>query len=458
MVYDMMPDINTWCPPHRVKKFESLLKRMTKAAKQRNVHFKYSIGKPKEVIYNFEDLPLETKYGSKLVRKEKDTDASWRYIVTQNARDIGFRFDKIQKEWLRTECSVSIEHSDFSPSGWSALAILEKAEGSNRVLVKKIPNVEDNLIDYIPDEWNGDCQHCNMNRKRNSTILVKSPKGEVRQVGTSCLFEYTGMDPQLIASFYATMESKVNYPTPWSEEAWEAYMDYLAEMGYGGGGPPPSPEWPLTHFLVVCHRLFSFRGAYIKGMGATILKSRVRKIGERYFIEDQHTGIELEIHPPNDEYYEVADEIITYVKHLKVRTDFEYNLQTVVDSNFVSKKTAGFAAAMWFVWNRAKEQGRLEQLFNPIETEGKHLGEIGERIEFDATVTKKVGSMGYFGETTMFIFQTDDGDDVIWWSSSKKKDLPQVGDYVKVKGRVKKHGDFKGKNNTSITRPTIQKY
>ncbi len=426
MVYDMMPDIDTWCPPHRVKKFESLLKRMTKAAKQRNVHFKYSIGKPKEVVYD------------KIPKGENRKD--------------GFYFDKVQKLWIRTECSVNIEHSDFSPSGWSALAILEKAEGSNRVLIKKIPDVEDNLIDYIPDEWNGDCQHCKMNRKRNSTILVKSPEGEVKQVGTSCLFEYTGIDPQLIASFYAAMESKKNYPMPWDEDS-------------GGGKPSYSPEWPLIEFLIICHRFFGFKGAYIKKMGNVILNSCALKREDNYYLApcplpDNYrvNNTTPQMLHPSEEHYEVADEIITYIKNLKAKTDFEYNLQTVVVGDFVSKKTAGFAAAMWFVWNRAKEQGRLEELFNPTEAKGEHLGVIGERIEFDATVTKKVGSIGYFGETTMFIFQTDDGDEVIWWSSSKKKDLPQVGDYVNVKGRVKKHGDFKGKKNTSITRPTIQKY
>ena len=57
----------------------------------------------------------------------------------------------------------------------------------------------------------------------------------------------------------------------------------------------------------------------------------------------------------------------------------------------------------------------------------------------------------------MFVFQTSEGDEVIWWSSSQRKDLPEVGDKVTVKGRVKKHGDFNGKKNTNITRPTILK-
>ena len=434
-----MPDIDTWCPPHRAKKFEHLLKRVAKAAKGRNVHFLYTIGKPQEVVY--------------------DT------IPKGENRNDGFYFDKIQNVWVRTECAVNIEHSDFSPSGWSALAILEKAEGSNRVLIKKIPDIEENLIDFIPDEWNGDCQHCNVDRKRNSTILVKSPKGEVKQVGTSCLFEYTGIDPQLIASFYAAMECKVKYPTPWSEEAWQAYLEYLGEMGYGGEkNQSYASEWPLMEFIVICHRFFGYKGAYIKGMGNTILNSCALKRGDRYYLAPCPPPINYKVSnttpqmlPSSEEHYEVASEIITYIKNLKAKTDFEYNLQTVVVGDFVSKKNAGFAAAMWFVWNRAKEHGRLEQVFNPTESEGNHLGVVGERIEFVATITKKVGSMGHFGETTMFVFQTSEGDEVIWWSSSQRKDLPEVGDKVTVKGRVKKHGDFNGKKNTNITRPTILK-
>ena len=454
--------IETWCPPHRVDNLKKLMRRVERAAKRRDVPFQYAISEPVMTEYDFEDLPVVDKYGHKLrthdVKSGKKFGEKYmRKVIGKNARDVGFRFDKLKDKWVRTESSVVVNHGDFSPSEWTPLAILEKAEGSERVLVRKMPTVKKDILEHIPAKWEGNCDHCGHKRLRKSTALVESKDGEVREVGTSCLFDYTGIDPVLLTSLYAAMEGISRYPPPWNEDDWAAYMDYLAEMGYGGGGRPVSPEWPLTHFLVVCHRLFGVQGAYIKGMGRDILNSRVVKKGEQYYIYQEDKGSYLEILPPSEEHYEVADEIITYILNTKVKSDFDYNLQTVAQGEIVTKKNAGLAAAMWFVWNRAKEQGRLERMFNPPEVTGEYLGKVGERIEFDGIVTRKMSRESYYGLTTMFVFATKEGDEVIWWSSSKKKDLPEVGDEVHVKGRVKKHGEFNDKKNTTISRPNIKK-
>jgi len=430
-----MNTIETWCPPHRVGNLKKLMRRVDRAAKRRGVPFVYSVSEPQEVVYG--KLPAGIGGGYNARKRH------------------GFRKDKLTDEWKRMESTVMVSHGDFSPSEWTPLAILENAEGSDRVLVRKMPNVKKDILEHIPKKWEGNCDHCGHKRQRNSTALVESKDGKVREVGTSCLFDYTGIDPTLLTSLYAAMEGISRYPPPWNEDDWAAYMDYLAEMGYSGGGRTAAPEWPLTHFLVVCHRLFGYKGAYIKGLGKDILKSRVVKKGEQHYLYQEDKDSYLEILPPDDDHYDTVDEIITYVDNMKCRSDFDYNLQSVAKSSVATNKNAGIAAAMWFVWNRAKEQGRLDRMFNPPEVTGEHLGDVGERIEFTGLVTKKMSRESYYGLTTMFVFTTKEGNEVIWWSSSTKKGLPEVGDEVQVKGRVKRHGEFNDKKNTTINRPTI---
>ena len=54
---------------------------------------------------------------------------------------------------------------------------------------------EGDLLKHVPHTWNGYCDHCETTRRRKTTVLVRSETdGEVRQVGRSCLFEYTGID------------------------------------------------------------------------------------------------------------------------------------------------------------------------------------------------------------------------------------------------------------------------
>lgn len=64
---------------------------------------------------------------------------------------------------------------------------------------------------YPCGDWNiptkyrkgqGICEHCRTNHKRNKTVLLMDKSGEYKQVGTSCLKEYTGItDISLLSCF-----------------------------------------------------------------------------------------------------------------------------------------------------------------------------------------------------------------------------------------------------------------
>lgn len=61
-------------------------------------------------------------------------------------------------------------------------------------------------------EWHdakGDCQHCNHNRYRKTTYIVEHETDGIRQVGSTCLKDFTGVDPHAIAA-YAEILRQIN--------------------------------------------------------------------------------------------------------------------------------------------------------------------------------------------------------------------------------------------------------
>jgi len=386
---------------------------------------------------------------------------------------------------------VSIEYGDFTDSAWEVLAVLEPLTSiyftrlEQPYLIHKMPHLNNNegkgeeVHTLVPKEIDSNCDHCNTKRERKQLMLVRNKEtGEIKRVGTSCLFEYTNIRPELIMKLYQTVET----PT---------YGDPTIRHNLD--------QYDLFDFIVKAQRLFGYAGTYQKRRGWTLFygiflspidESANRSIegivldeSKSYLLpfdygkdkastyamysETQMKAEGLRSLPMSDEVSDVASEIISYCATLEGQSDFERNLRIIAQNGVVTKKNSGLAASMWFVWNRAVEEGKIESLFGtpPRESDEDsvpenlsfHLGEIGERIEFTGVLMRKSSRESQWGMTHLLVFQTiDDGNypegcEVVWWASTSKR-LPDVGETIKVRGTVKKHGEFKGVQNTSIGR------
>ena len=396
---------------------------------------------------------------------------------------------------------VNINYGDFADSTWEVLAVLDPllsmyfGKKEEPYLIKKMPHLtedgsdEEDVHELLPTEIDSLCEHCNTRRERKKLVAVRDKEtGEIRRVGTNCLFEYTDIQPELILKLYQTLETPM-FGNP----------DYRYAL----------EQYDLYDFIVRAHRVFGFNGIYQKKMGWTLyeIKNGFQSpvVGEEWVQEEGWAKPQLQYQfnrelsffgrwvwdkktkplsdfseynlrkhgmeslPLTPEVEEVASEIISYCANLEGKSDFERNLKAIAEHGVVSKKNSGMAASMWFVWNKAKEDGRLEAMFGtPTQEEvdedvvpdmSIHIGEIGERIEFTSVLMRKSSREGMWGTTHMMVFQTVESDDsiypagceVVWWASTKKQ-LPNVGDVVRVRGTVKKHGEFKDVQNTTIGR------
>ena len=76
-------------------------------------------------------------------------------------------------------------------------------------------------------------------------------------------------------------------------------------------------------------------------------------------------------------------------------------------------------------------------------------GEVGDRIERFLTVVKIIELEGYYGKSNFYLFEDEDKNEYCWTTSARQLEL---GETYEVRGSVKAHQVYKGKNQTVLTR------
>lgn len=85
------------------------------------------------------------------------------------------------------------------------------------------------------------------------------------------------------------------------------------------------------------------------------------------------------------------------------------------------------------------------------ETPSQFIGNIGERIEVDVTVTRAIELDGRFGKSTMHIMEDKDKNVYVWTTASKNWSINSTR---KIRGTVKDHRVYKNTKQTLLTRCT----
>jgi hypothetical protein len=91
---------------------------------------------------------------------------------------------------------------------------------------------------------------------------------------------------------------------------------------------------------------------------------------------------------------------------------------------------------------------------NAVQTQG-FLGEIGDKITVEGTITTFRSIDSKFGPTNLIVITTEDGKAVKAFSNAKGFWGLEEGSPVTVTGTVKSHDSFKGSEATVISRPSV---
>lgn len=342
-------------------------------------------------------------------------------------------------------------------NGWQFAATIDHTENGN-IVRKMLDTVE------IPERYyycEPTCEHCKSKRHRKDTYIVYNEEThEFKQVGSSCLCDFTGgYSAELAASYIAMYDELIEGEAPADGCDYTYYFDLdqllryayysVKHLGYVSTSAYETSYGPVrTTREDACD-------AYLYDNSPSRLWKRDREIVEEF--RDKY-------HPDytSEEAKSYVEEMLEYFKNNEESGDYMHNLKVLANTQYIKSKEAGYVVSMIATYNKhlgkiAERKARDEK--NKIESETSNfIGEVGKRIVIDNIDTAEaITSWGtQYGTTTRYKI-TDKSGNIYMWDSSTGICLGQHTDgtyrnVVSIIGTVKKYDEFRGIKQTWLTR------
>lgn len=288
----------------------------------------------------------------------------------------------------------------------------------------------------VPQSWTtvkGKCEHCNSNRQRKKTVMLMDVEGNCKQVGTSCIKDFTGIDASDIISIYADTQSIL-----------------IKDMVYISDRMPTSRYTNTTNYLAHCIDIINKEG-YQKD--ETKIKAyETAKCNNHLTESAQKKAIEI------IDFFAQFENIEDMQKLLKSETSFYWNIATALQNEYT--KMSGFIAYALIAYNKAVEIISKNQITETVKTTSQYQFNINDKItisvEYIHSFSYETSYNGGYSSTLQFIhiFKDDNGN-VYKWNTSKYIDV-EYGNTLTLSGTVKEHQEYKEEKQTVLTRCKIK--
>lgn len=324
---------------------------------------------------------------------------------------------------------VTLEVPILRVEGWEFVAKVERfAEGEALTSLAPAYHGED----LGPREWDFClCEHCSHKRNRKSVYILRNAEGEEKQVGSTCLKDFFGVDPSKTLS------------------AWNVFREFRArvddEYGFSGGR---ERGFLLSTFAEFVARSIRQDGwvsktvAYEKGGTPTSTLA--------LFDMFPAPGAKQPDIEAQDE--ETAKQAILWARSLDPlsSSDYERNIGAIARAGWVPFDKAGLAASIVGVYLRNKAREAEEAEKARTSTPSSWFGTEGKRERgFTAKLVTVRHFESYYGVRVLNRFVTESGQVLIWWTGQAAGD---EGETLLLDGTVKKHETYKGEKQTVLSR------
>lgn len=345
-------------------------------------------------ITNYEDIPMWQFQPSKNVVAMEATS----YIFEMEELKLG-----------DYELVAVIEHG---------IAKNEDGEDLNLIHILK----EDVIIPIAYRTAKSYCEHCNTQRQRNKTVLLQDKQGNLKQVGTTCLKEYTGIDAESIVNLYKEVSDI------WLDNSY-MMLDEDEVKSFGKSGRYIESDY----YLINCIDLINKKG-YIKDV--TKQEAWVNSTNVKF--------------TPSEESITIARTVIEYFKSKEFpeSDNFLNNIKMCLINPYT--KTSGFIAYAYIAYQKELEN----EAKRANEKVSEHQGNINDKIVRDLMISNSFNYDTMYGTKTIYIFKDEQGN-VFKWNTAGYISNAQISTIVTVKGTIKGHEVYNGIKQTELTRCKI---
>ena len=305
---------------------------------------------------------------------------------------------------------VSVTGTAPKLNDWSFVGVVENVEGST--VLRSVPGNE------IPAAYRDanpcNCDHCGINRRRNSTFIVKHESGECKQVGRSCLKDFLGhANPEHVA----------------------AYAEHLAEINISDYDEDEKLGYGSTHvsYNTAAVVAVAIRAIKMFGYQKTDSDSPTRDVVAAHLFSN---NVDARL-PVEQSDRDLAVQAVVWMQQ-QSGSEFSLNLAAYAKCEAVPFKSFGYVVAGAMMFLKTIDNERASSVKSDVNNEP--IAADGEKIKVICTVisarpfTRAAYSYYDSGVSQVLILKTENNELIKMFTANM--DIKE-GDRVSVAGKIK---------------------
>lgn len=334
-------------------------------------------------------------------------------------------------------------------NGWKFVASLEHTDAGNVIYSIGDLEVPHRYYDCAPY-----CEHCRTNRARkDSFIIYNQETQEFKQVGKSCLRDYTfGMSAEAVSqyeqAFKEAQEASDSY-------TWGGFIPYVKTLDYAA-------------FVAETIRIYGYvkRDNYAETPCTAdiaydlyrYVNDMVRRREEREYLETLYNealsrGWDKDLTNSRA----LAETVIAWILNNERDDNYFHNLKVACSGEYIECREHGLVASAFPAYNRQlewdAERRDREAKQRDEAAASTWAGNVGDRVSFKLADFSVITSWETQWGTT-FVYKLKDSNGLTYtWKTSN-----HVGEWCidrEVKGTIKELKEFRGVKQTELTRCKI---
>lgn len=322
------------------------------------------------------------------------------------------------------------EMSELKLADWYPIAVIEHGKSVDTEANVVIAINGHDANDIPKSYWTAPatCEHCHSNRRRKTTVLLQNANGELMQVGSTCVHDFTGINAEDIIRAYADITDIIEKPLEFRSSDSHVESKYAYTETY------------LTACIVEINK-----NGYQNNEGTKF------KAWDRVRAHEEYE----EVH------HKQAQKILNFFEEMNpddfgANWSFYQNIKNALANEYT--KPSGFVAYAPIAYESATKYMEKKKAEEASKDKSQWVGDVKDRVTLTLEHVRTHGYEGYYGWSAIHIFKDTNGNTFVW--NTDKKLCEVLGEewraqdkrMCEVTGTIKAHDTYNGEKQTILTR------
>jgi hypothetical protein len=352
---------------------------------------------------------------------------------------------RVYRSWTEVIKYIDIEvEGKAEVNGWSFAASLEYHDKGNII---KSAGIEIPSRFYDCKPW---CEHCKTKRDRaKSFIVFNEETNEFKQVGKSCLKDFTGgLSAEQAAnfeSFFKEVEEACEYAGGYYEKSYFKVIDFLTvaaeTIRLYGYVKRDSRDTSTADRAEELYRSVN----HMRLSDSKSVRARIYDAECKGFSVSNEASVEL------------AKTVREWIISNERDDNYFHNLKVACSLDYVDYKGLGLLVSAFPAYNKELEIDAARRAREAAEAAAReasaYLGNVGDKVSFEIADFRCITSWDtQWGTTYVYKFADKEGHEATWKTSNwvEEKCIGKT-----ISGKVKEQKEYRGIKQTELTRCKI---